>query len=637
MVGTCAEYLSKIAANILVGQDGRVQLCDFGVSAQLVGKSGKRNTFVGTPQWMAPEALTGGSYDSRIDIWSFGITIIEMAKQNPPLFNIPPNRVVDMIPRLPPPRLEGGNWSNNLREFVALCLNEVPDERATVEELLRSKFVKGSKGIPSSLMRELIVRYDQWANRGGVRDSMWQAALQSDMDQLGATFSSEPGWDFDTVKSRLSGVGEYIAKEMGSSAATLKATYRVPGPAGQRIAEGLVRLFQSPEEEAQAMQNGTKMGLGAMGSSSDLSFRSGASSRSTTPEQKVAMISIPSFDDKGLRVPEKFTSPMTQIAIPSEDETMRLARAGASSTPRSTPTPPLLDKDRAPMVRIRRNRAGSAGSSVLRPNGRSSSPTPPPAGPLAVGAIDRDISPSPGRRPSMAASAPSSPPRLANPLGLKSHHLPSKSAPNIAVPGNGAPPLPTIRGGLIAGANGPHGKSRSQDITGLGLARGGVGMRGIVNKPGSLNLNLPPGTNGSETNGNGGLGMLPPSPSRPYYPQHTPQGSFSSIQGIGLSSLSSQTSLVGSGGSMTSITTNMSGSTLRDGEGGWGAGPGGFPVIQPLDVSVLPLDGEDPRMLEELDRVLAGLGDALEVMQVGLKGMRKWRDREVGEGGEGES
>lgn len=590
---------------------------------------------------MAPEALTGGSYDSRIDIWSFGITIIEMAKQNPPLFNIPPNRVVDMIPRLPPPRLEGGNWSNNLREFVALCLNEVPEDRATVDELSRSKFVKGSKGIPASMMRELIVRYDQWANRGGVRDSMWQAALQSDMDQLGATLSSEPGWDFDTVKSRLSGVGEYIAKEMGSSAATLKATYRVPG-AGQRTAEGLVRLFQSPEEEAQAIQNGAKMGLGAMGSGSDLSFRSGASSRSTTPEQKVAMISIPSFDDKGLRVPEKSVSPMTQIAIPSEDDTMRPAHPKASSTPRSTPTPPLLDKDRTPMVRARRNRAGSAGSSVLRPNGLSAGPNPPPTGPLPGppgGATDRDISPSPGRRPSMAASAPSSPPRLANPLGLKSHHLPSKSAPNIAAPGNGAPPLPTIRGGLAAGANGPHGKSRSQDITGLGLARGGVGVRGIGNKPGNLNLNLPPGTGGNETNGNGGLGMLPPSPSRPYYPQHTPQGSFSSIQGIGLSSLSSQTSLSGgSGGSMTSITTSMSGSTLRDGEAGWGVGPGGFPVIQPLDVSVLPLDGEDPRMLEELDRVLAGLGDALEVMQVGLKGMRKWRDREeVGEGGEGES
>lgn len=490
-----------------------------------------------------------------------------MAKQNPPLHNIPPNRVVDMIPRLPPPRLEGGNWSNPLREFVALCLNEVPEERATVDELLRSKFVKASKGYPSSLMRELIARYEQWAQRGGVRDSMWQATLQSDMDQLNATLAAEPGWDFDTVKSRLSGVSEYIAKEMGSNASTLKASYRSPPiseAARQRAAEGLVRLFQSPEDEAAAAAQGAKMGsYNPMDSRSDLSFRSSASSRSTTPENKVAMISIPSFDDHGLRVPEKRSgSPHSgmQIVMPSEDEAWRMAQAkAAAAAPRSTPTPPLLDKDRAPMVRIRRNRADSAGASVLRPNGLSSSPTPPP---------HVDAPPSP-RRPSTAASAPSSPPRVqytSNPLlanGLKSHHLPSKSAPNIAALRDGAPPLPVInnpppQGRLPSVTSAPHTKSRSQDIT-----RKLPGKMG-ANKPSNLNLDLPPGA--------GSGGVLPPSPSRPF---HT-----------------------------------------------------GFPVIEPLDVGVLPLDGGDPRMLDELDRVLAGLGDALEVMQVGLKGMRRWRERE---------
>ncbi|KAH0609100.1 uncharacterized protein H6S33_001328 [Morchella sextelata] len=523
------------AANILVGQDGRVQLCDFGVSAQLAGKNGKRNTFVGTPQWMAPEALTGGSYDSRIDIWSFGITIIEMAKQNPPLFNIPPSRVVDMIPRLPPPRLEGGTWSNPLREFVALCLNEVPEERATVDDLLRSKFVKASKGLPSSLMRELIVRYEAWASRGGVRDSMWQAALQSDMDQLNATLASEPGWDFDTVKSRLSGVSEYIKQEMSgsgssSNVSTLKAApppmpYRGASEAArQRAAEGLVRLFQSPEEEAAAAAAAKPTPApGSLGYES--SFRSDASSRSTTPENKVSMISIPTFDDNGLRVPEK------RAASPNTG-----AKPG---TPTPTPPPP-------PIVRIRRNRADSAGASVHRPN-LSSSPTPP------TPVDDRAVSPSPTptptppppRRPSTAASAPSSPPRNHyNPpqLGLKSHHLPSKSAPNIAVIRDGPPPLPTIA---------PTPPPPPADIT-RGRPPGG--------RPGNLNLDLP-----------AAAGMLPPSPGRPW----------------------------------------------------GGAGGTGFPVIEPLDVGVLPLDGGDPRMWEELDRVLGGLGDALEVVQVGLKGMRR--------------
>ncbi|KAI5847331.1 kinase-like domain-containing protein [Morchella snyderi] len=584
------------AANILVGQDGRVQLCDFGVSAQLAGKNGKRNTFVGTPQWMAPEALTGGSYDSRIDIWSFGITIIEMAKQNPPLFNIPPNRVVDMIPRLPPPRLEGGTWSNPLREFVALCLNEVPEERATVDELLRSRFVKGSKGLPSSLMRELIVRYEAWASRGGVRDSMWQAALQSDMDQLNATLASEPGWDFDTVKSRLSGVSEYIKQEMSgaggsnSNVSTLKAApvpapYRGPSEAArQRAAEGLVRLFQSPQEEAAAaaaaaIQKPTPGNLGY-----DSSFRSSdASSRSTTPENKVSMISIPTFDDNGLRVPEKrATSPNTSATKQQQQQPI----APTSTTP--TPPPPI--------VRIRRNRADSAGASMHhRPN--NNSPTPP------TPIDDRAVSPSPSpfstptptptpapRRPATAASAPSSPPRSsshhyappppppAHPqLGLKSHHLPSKSAPNIAVlrdGGGAAPPLPTIAptpplpgggGGLRLASAVPHGKSRSADIT-RGRPAGG--------RPGNLNLDLP-----------AAAGMLPPSPGRPWG------------------------GAVGGGGG--------------GGMGGGGMGGGVFPVIEPLDVGVLPLDGGDARMWEELDRVLGGLGDALEVVQKQKKEKKK--------------
>lgn len=511
-----------------------------------------------------------------------------MAKQNPPLFNIPPSRVVDMIPRLPPPRLEGGTWSNPLREFVALCLNEVPEERATVDELLRSKFVKASKGLPSSLMRELIMRYEAWASRGGVRDSMWQAALQSDMDQLNATLASEPGWDFDTVKSRLSGVSEYIKQEMSSGSSgstsnvsTLKAApaptptpYRsVSEAARQRAAEGLVRLFQSPEEEAAtaaaaaaAAKNPGNNNLGPYESSL---FRSDASSRSTTPENKVSMISIPTFDDNGLRVPEK------RAASPNTS-----AKPAAIVVPASTPTPPP-----PPIVRIRRNRADSAGASVHRAN-LSSSPTPP------TPIDDRAVSPSPSsatptptptptpRRPSAAASAPSSPPRnhyTPPQLGLKSHHLPSKSAPNIAVIRDGGPPpLPTIAptpppggvgGGLRLASNAsvPHGKSRSADIT-RGRPAGG--------RPGNLNLDLPAAA---------AAGMLPPSPGRPW----------GGPGGAGM----------GGGGGM--------------------GGAVGFPVIEPLDVGVLPLDGGDPRMWEELDRVLGGLGDALEVVQVGLKGMRR--------------
>ncbi|RPA90135.1 Pkinase-domain-containing protein [Choiromyces venosus 120613-1] len=622
------------AANILVGQDGRVQLCDFGVSAQIAGKNGKRNTFVGTPQWMAPEALSGGLYDSRIDIWSFGITIIEMAKQNPPLFNIPPNRVVDMIPRLPPPRLEGGNWSNQLREFVALCLNEVPEERATVDELLRSKLVKAAR-LPTSVMRELIVRYDAWASRGGVRDSMWQATLQNDMDHLNATLASEPGWDFDTVKSRLSGVAGFMQEEIGatSNVSTLRPPqYRGPPiseAARQRAGEGLFRLFRSPEEEAQEQQqqNGQRIGYGTLGPTSDLRFGSGSSTRSGTPENN--MISIPSFDDNGMRRPDnRSNSPIGQIimpSMPSDEEIIRQAQAKAAAAaalapppappvaPTSAPTPPpgsMGPSDRTPVARTRPHRADSAGASVLRPTGLSTpSPTPDNQ--------NRDASP---RRPSTAASAPSSPPQPGNyqqnlmmQNGLKSHHLPSKSAPNIAAlregnsPGTSAPPLPVINNpphGKLRSADStpPHGKSRSQDITGRGPQKPPI--KANSNKPNHLNLDLP---GNPHHNGNGvSNGMLPPSPSRPTYPSHhTPQHSFSSMQGIGVSGIprsdQMQPTLVG-------VTE--------------------FPTMEPLNLAVMALDADDQRVTDELDRMLAGLGDAMEFMGVKLKALNEQRKHE---------
>ncbi|PWW72163.1 Pkinase-domain-containing protein [Tuber magnatum] len=623
------------AANILVGQDGRVELCDFGVSAQIAGKNGKRNTFVGTPQWMAPEALSGGLYDSRIDIWSFGITIIEMAKQNPPLFNIPPNRVVDMIPRLPPPRLEGGNWSSQLREFVALCLNEVPEERATVDELLRSKLVKAAR-LPTAAMRELIVRYNAWASRGGVRDSMWQATLQNDMDHLNATLASEPGWDFDTVKSRLSGVPGFMQEEIGSAsnASTLRPQYKGPPiseAARQRAGEGLFRLFQSPEEEAQQrqQQNGQRIGYGALGPTSDLQFRSGSSTRSGTPEGN--MISIPSFDGNGMRLHDnRSNSPIGQIimpSMPSDEEIIRQAQAKAAAAaaaatppppappvaPTSAPTPPpptpMASSDRAPMPRTRPHRADSAGASVLRPTGLST-PSPTPDGP------NRDAPP---RRPSTAASAPSSPPRPGNyqqnlmmQNGLKSHHLPSKSAPNIAAlregtsPGTSAPPLPAINSpphGKFHNADStpPHGKSRSQDITGRGLQK--PPAKANSNKPNHLNLDLP----GNPHHGGSGAsnGMLPPSPSRPTYPLHAPQHSFSSMQGIGVSGIS---------------RSEQTQPTLVD--------AAEFPTMEPLNLAVMSLDADDQRITDELDRMLAGLGDAMEFMGVKLKALNERRKHE---------
>ncbi|KIY67520.1 kinase-like protein [Cylindrobasidium torrendii FP15055 ss-10] len=118
------------AANVLVTDTGRVLLCDFGVSALLQTSTSKRNTLTGTVHWMAPEILqTIAAYDAKIDIWSLGIMIYEMVKGAPPHANMgSPAEVMDLITKMKPPRLQDNEGGRDMRDFVSLCLREIPSE-----------------------------------------------------------------------------------------------------------------------------------------------------------------------------------------------------------------------------------------------------------------------------------------------------------------------------------------------------------------------------------------------------------------------------------------------------------------------------------------------------------------------------
>ncbi|PRP85883.1 hypothetical protein PROFUN_06157 [Planoprotostelium fungivorum] len=172
-------------ANILLTNSGDIKLVDFGVSAELKQASEKRNTLIGTPYWMAPEVVANKTgnvpYDVRSDIWSLGITLIELGEMNPPLHEIHPMKALMMIPMREPPTFQHPDkWSREFKDFVATCLVKSPEKRKTAEEMLKHPWILQTKD--NSVLVDLIQKRKKAESAAGEPEGEEDTEDSSDED-----------------------------------------------------------------------------------------------------------------------------------------------------------------------------------------------------------------------------------------------------------------------------------------------------------------------------------------------------------------------------------------------------------------------------------------------------------------------
>lgn len=215
-------------ANVLVTESGGVQLCDFGVAGIIETKFDKRSTVTGTLNWMAPELFDMSvSYGTEVDIWAFGSLAFEAATGLPP--NAKNMARID-IPQFGNylkqhcPRLEGDQYSENLKDLVAFCMSEDPRDRPSIGQIQRHPYISNTASdYPTESLSMLVNAYRLWETQGGNRLSLFNAGgAQAPSGQDTAQPTGDNDWNFDTT------VGDFDAPRLGDTEA--RAVYDAYGP-----------------------------------------------------------------------------------------------------------------------------------------------------------------------------------------------------------------------------------------------------------------------------------------------------------------------------------------------------------------------------------------------------------------------
>ncbi|KAG9002564.1 hypothetical protein FRB95_008445 [Tulasnella sp. JGI-2019a] len=441
------------AANVLITSQGRVVLCDFGVSALLATTHSKRATMVGTPYWMAPEVISGSLYDTKADIWSLGVTIYEMMMKTPPHSDQVPMRAFILITTGPTPKLPENTGSKEIKDFMAMCLKELPADRLTADELAKAKWIKNSSKVPITLLKELLVKYTGWVQQGGVRDSI--VADTTDFERQSFDAEHDGSWEFDTIRGQSdpdSSSGVPGTSIMSSS----PATPAVPGP-GYQAPRSLRMLFEDSSVPPPLSESFLRNNLGSSRSHAPQGHGQGPSMGAATsaptgnplltPSSSGEPYDLGSFtagnisqEDVGLTTARQPN--FSRLAAPRDEYDDATARApppkAGSHTPkssasgvsrrspspmrdlRSSPTPPLNGKMAGNYKDIR-NVKGVADLALSSSSNTSTAPSTPGVEGMASGRVT----------PSSANEIPQQQLQLLQQRGLETPSRPSTALSSV--------------------------------------------------------------------------------------------------------------------------------------------------------------------------------------------------------------